>query len=98
MSGMKKRTYLILILLGLCFWMAVSRLGRGYRTEGRQQLETWLHRTAVSCYALEGFYPPNLDYMKEHYGFDYDEQTYIIHYEAIASNLMPDITVMERLP
>lgn len=80
----------------LCFHLAVSRLDRGRQAEGRQQLEDALRRTAVSCYALEGFYPPHVDYMKEHYGLQYEEEVYIVHYEVFASNLMPDITVLEK--
>lgn len=82
----------------LCFLLAVSRLERGRQTEGKQQLEEALRRRAVSCYALEGFYPPSVDYMREHYALQYDEDAYTIRYEVIASNLMPDITVLERQP
>lgn len=80
----------------LCFLLAVSRLDRGRQAEGKQQLEDALRRTAVSCYALEGFYPPSVDYMREHYALQYDEETYIVRYEVFASNLMPDITVLEK--
>ena len=65
---------------------------------GKQQLETVLRRTAVSCYAAEGFYPPDVAYMQENYGLQYDEETYVIRYERPASNWMPDITVLERSP
>jgi hypothetical protein len=36
--------------------------------------------------------------MRQHYGLMYDEGCYIVHYELFASNLMPEITVMERVP
>lgn len=65
---------------------------------GKQQLETLLRRTAVSCYASEGFYPPSVEYMKTHYGLQFEEERYMVHYERFASNLMPDITILERLP
>ena len=82
----------------VCFLIALSRLGQGSREAGRQQLEETLRRTAVACYAAEGFYPPDVAYMTENYGLRYDADAYMIHYTIFASNLMPDITVVERNP
>ena len=92
---MKKRSLLLILLIALCFLLAVSRLETGRREQGREQLEDALRRTAVSCYALEGFYPPNVSYMEEHYGIRIDEGQYTVMYVPVASNLMPDITVLE---
>ena len=98
MKLMKIRSIFVALAVLLCFVTAVSRLEQGREAEGRQQLEEALRRTAVSCYAAEGFYPPNVDYMVQHYGLQYDERTYRVHYEFFASNLMPEITVVERQP
>jgi len=56
-----------------------------------------LKRASVQCYALEGVYPPDLDYLKVHYGVRPNEEKYLINYEYIASNLMPDITVLPSM-
>ena len=98
MKRMKKRSILLLLAVLLCFLMAISRLEQGANAEGKQQLEDALRRTAVACYASEGFYPPDVDYMVQHYGLQYDEDAYRVHYEIFASNLMPEITVVERQP
>lgn len=88
---------LLLLLTGLLFFsLTVSRLDQNRRREGQLQLEQVLRRTAVTCYAAEGFYPPDIAYMQDHYGLRYDEKEFLIHYEIFASNLMPDITVLER--
>lgn len=79
-----------------CFLLAVKQLEQGADAQGKQQLENALRRTAVACYASEGFYPPDVAYMVQHYGLQYDEDTYRVHYEIFASNLMPEITVVER--
>ena len=60
------------------------------------QLEEALRRTAVSCYAAEGVYPPTLEYMEEHYGIQIDRTRYTVHYEVFATNIMPDITVLDK--
>lgn len=95
---MKKGSIVLVVVVLLCFLLAVSRLQQGADAEGRQQLEEAVRRTAVACYAAEGFYPPNVDYMVQHYGLQYDEDAYRVHYEIFASNLMPEITVVERQP
>lgn len=95
---MKKRSILWVIALLLCFLLALTRLDQGQQAQGTVQLENAVRRCAVSCYALEGFYPPDLAYLIDHYALQYDQTHYTVHYEAIASNLMPDITVVEKQP
>lgn len=93
---MKLRSVCIALAAALCFFLAVFRLEQDRQAEGLRQLEETLHRTAVSCYAAEGFYPPSVAYMQEHYALQWDASRYVIHYDRFASNLMPDITVLEK--
>ena len=85
-----------LLLMG--FASAVNGLDRDSREESKRQLEEALRRGCVACYAAEGIYPPDLDYLKEHYGIQVDEETYVVYYNIFAENLMPDITVLEVEP
>ena len=80
----------------LVFMSALSNLQEGRVSEGRQQLEDAVRRSAVACYAAEGIYPPNLEYLEEHYGIQVDRERYTVMYEVFASNLMPDVTVLEN--
>ena len=82
----------------LMFTTAVSNLQEGQQREGRQQLEDAVRRGAVACYAAEGIYPPTLEYLEEHYGIQVDRERYTVAYDVFASNLMPDITVLENMP
>lgn len=82
------------MLLG--FAISVSRLNQSRHREGLSQLEHTVRQAAVACYASEGFYPPDIAYLQEHYGLRYDETEYTVHYGIFASNLMPDITVLEK--
>lgn len=52
-------------------------------------------RAAVHCYAVEGAYPPTLSYLEEQYGLLIDYDKYMVDYSCFASNLMPDITILE---
>ena len=87
----------VLVVL-LVFLSALNNLSDGQRSEGRQQLEDAVRRGAVACYAAEGIYPPNLEYLEEHYGIQVDRERYTVVYEVFASNLMPDVTVLENEP
>ena len=73
---------------------AVGNLEQGRQAEDIRQLEQVLQRTAVACYAVEGVYPPDVDYMRQRYGLTYDASRYTVHYELVASNFMPEIHVM----
>lgn len=79
----------------LVFATAVNSLDSGRDEESLRQLEAALHRACVACYATEGVYPPNVEYLKERYGIQVDEERYKVNYEVFAKNLMPSITVLE---
>lgn len=66
------------------------------REESLRMTEDNLRRAVVSCYALEGSYPANIEYLQEKYGLQLNKEKYIVHYEVFAENIMPDITVLER--
>jgi len=80
----------------LLIFAALSNLDGGQGEEARLQLEESLRRGAAACYATEGIYPPDLNYLKEHYGIQIDERRYHVHYDIFGSNIMPDITVVEK--
>ena len=86
----------IVLCILLYFLTAVSNLDQGMAQEDKKQLENALTRAAVSCYAIEGSYPPSAEYLVENYRISYDMERYVIKYELYASNLMPSITVLER--
>jgi len=84
------------ILVMLLFLAALSNLDQGRQEEGKHQLEEALRNASMACYAAEGIFPPSLGYLEEHYDIPVDHDRYTVIYEAIGSNLMPDITVLEK--
>ena len=89
-------TAILIVGILVYFLTAISNLNQGQSEEDKAQLESALSRAAVACYAAEGAYPPNLEYLIDHYGIQINDELYDVKYEAIASNLMPDITVLEK--
>ncbi|MDR0904804.1 MAG: hypothetical protein LBN00_01290 [Oscillospiraceae bacterium] len=88
--------------LGLFILTAVVLLGGISSTETAsaeeqmQMLRDNINRAVVSCYALEGSYPESLDYIREHYNVRIDDEKFVVHYMIFASNIMPDVDIMER--
>lgn len=91
-------------LLGLALFVAVAawtcagvrEAARRSDAEALRQTEQAIRQAAVGCFALEGAYPATYGQLKEYSGLAVDEDRYAVFYEAFASNIMPDITVLER--
>ena len=87
---------LILLAVILISVTILSGIERGRSGLARIQLEETVRKTALTCYAAEGIYPPDLEYMKERYGLHFDEEMYQVYYDVFGANIMPDITVLEK--
>lgn len=85
---------LLLILLPLVLFFSAQTLGGKADDESLDLAEQSIRRAAVQCYALEGTYPVSWEHLKEVYGVSVDESRYFVDYQYVASNLMPDITVL----
>ena len=87
-----------LLLITMVFGFAIfSNLALSDNSvRNREVLEKALNRSISQCYALEGMYPPSLDYLIDNYGLTYDSEHYFIDYRFIGSNLRPDVTIIER--
>lgn len=101
MKSMKKMFPFIGLLIAIAavltvFFSAVGNVESGHSEEYAAQLTHSLRRAAAACYASEGAYPENLSYLKEYYGIQIDEERYSVIYRPVASNLMPEITVIQH--
>ena len=88
--------YLICPLIILVFWLGLSSIDASTVTRQRDSLETAINRDIIHCYAVEGFYPPSLAYIEEHYGLTYDKDLFFVDYQPIGSNIRPDVTILVR--
>lgn len=93
------RLFLTAVLFAAAVWFLLAgmrRLTAESTEEGRKILEDSIRTAVVSCYALEGEYPMDLQYLEEHYGIRINRKTYAVFYEAFASNILPEVTVVVR--
>ena len=91
-----KQVLFILVLCAIVFFFLFGLNSVSETTVARQEesLENAINRDIIQCYALEGTFPPNLDYLVEHYGLTYDHDLFFVDYQTIGSNIMPDVTIV----
>ncbi|MBP3927630.1 MAG: hypothetical protein J6D13_10740 [Clostridium sp.] len=76
------------------FVQAVDVMQIRTQTDRQNALSDAIRRASVQCYAIEGRYPPSVEYLEEHYGIVIDRSRCNVFYSGWASNVMPDITVI----
>ena len=81
-------------LIGFVFTMMLSQVETQTGDQQTKILEDALRRAAVTCYAIEGRYPPSLSYMVDNFGVVVDDEKFIVSYDGWAMNVMPPIRVL----
>lgn len=93
------RGLLLPVILFLCLfffiYIGVGQMSVSTDDQSLKILQDAVQRATVQCYAIEGMYPPNIQYLEDNYGLVYNHEEYIIHYEVFAGNIFPDITVID---
>ena len=84
-------TVLLLNLMGSL--SAFSSDNAGHQAQLTAEL---IDKAMVQCYALEGSYPPNLEYLADNYGLMLYNERFIYYFEPIASNIKPVVQVIPR--
>ena len=77
------------------FVLGISLLSSKNGKDEKEILERALNKDIVHCYAVEGYYPPSIEYIEEHYGLVYNHDKYIVDYESIGNNIIPTVTIVE---
>ncbi len=86
----------LFVAIFIFFVLALSNISSDTMDRQEESLEAALNRGIVSCYCVEGTYPPSLSYLKDHYGLIYDEDNFFVDYRPIGSNIYPDVTVIRK--
>ena len=84
--------FTVLLILGSV--LTLDGLGIKNREESLQLTEQAVRRCAVQCYAIEGRYPPSVEYLEENYAVQINRKKYNVFYDGFASNVMPEITII----
>ncbi len=78
------------------FLILISAITTTSDSQETQLVYDAVKNAALTCYAAEGSYPENLQYLRDHYKLAYNQEKFVVEYDAFASNLMPTINVLER--
>ncbi len=87
---------LFFALITISVVMGLKDVSATSGSESIRLMEQNLRRATVQCYAIEGRYPPSLEYLSANYGVILNPDKYIYHYRAMGMNLMPDIAVFSQ--
>ena len=78
------------------FNMDINYIVQTSEAEALESTRAAITRAMVQFYAIEGYYPPSIDYLIERYGLQIDLERFIVHYNAFASNRKPQVIVLLR--
>ena len=84
------------IFLGgiLALEVAGTQMRKTTQAEQTELLKDAIDQAVVGCYAMEGRYPQDLDYLIENYGIQVDLDKYAVRYEIFADNIRPEVRVI----
>lgn len=100
--GLKKRiiesmnfSVFFFVIIIAVFLMGISFIASTSSKDQKQVLTDAVNKDIIHCYAVEGYYPPSLAYIEDHYGLTYDKSRYLVDYVPIGDNIMPSVTIVE---
>ena len=87
-----------LVVLGVIGYILISinNLNHDMKDERARRLKVSVENAAVTCFAIEGFYPDSLDYLVDNYHIVYDPKEYHVFYETKGANFKPRVEVIGR--
>jgi len=85
--------FAIVIIL---FIRSMDNMRQNSISQQQDALNNALRRCIVHNYATEGYYPPSLDYIIEHYQLIYNEDLFFVDYQPLAQNILPEVQVIRR--
>ncbi|MCR5687412.1 MAG: hypothetical protein K6G58_05265 [Lachnospiraceae bacterium] len=86
---------LFFVAVIIAFLLGISFISSTSAKDQKQVLTDAVNRDIVHCYAIEGYYPPSLKYIENHYGLTYDKSRYLVDYVPLGDNIMPSVTIVE---
>ena len=96
----KRWPWLVLVIcvvaIAAVFYLRAPGVSDDMAAESAEALRAAVQRSANQCYAVEGVYPPDLEYLEEHYGLQVNHRDFYVIYDAFASNLPPTIRVTPK--
>lgn len=87
---------IFVVLVAIAIWVYSGVASTVAVEQGAVTLRQTVLDASMQCLALEGAYPPTLEYLEEEYGLVINRDDYVVTYVAYASNVMPSVQVVVR--
>ena len=83
----------LFIVCFLFFFTAIVIVSDEVDESEASTLKRAIDRAVTTCYALEGSYPENLEYIEKNYGVVIDYDKYMVVYDRLGYNIKPNVIV-----
>jgi len=94
-----RKIILPIVLFALILVFVLYGVENAADSSGRLQYDVTaraISRALADCYAIEGYYPPNMNYLYDNYNVRVDEDKYFVLYEIFAPNVSPTVKLIDR--
>jgi len=94
----KKRLFPLVLLTVILIFVIYGVRDASSNSEQLQYDMTMraISRALADCYAIEGHYPPNIQYLFDNYRISVDEEKYLVIYDIFAPNISPTVRLIDR--
>ena len=86
----------VFVLIAVIVVVGVNGLSSSADAERLKTMEQSVRRSVVQCYAIEGRYPFDLEYLEDNYGLILDRERFVYHYQMVGANILPQIVVFSK--
>lgn len=87
---------IVLVLFIALIMNGINQAKTSIASNAKDRLQEAIKNTAIQAYSIEGEYPHSIAEMEEKYGLRYDKERFFIDYNIIASNILPDIFIVDN--
>ena len=93
------KNILKVLLLGIIIVITIYAFNSTSTYSSKEELNRisdTITELSLKCYSIEGKYPKNIEYLKEHYGLLLNDEDYQVIYYYEGDNLQPRVEVFEK--
>ncbi|MFR7591719.1 MAG: hypothetical protein ACLUVC_09765 [Longibaculum sp.] len=89
-----KMISMLIFIVGLIYAFQIAN--QYSKTQDLNRIQETITQLCLKCYSIEGHYPKDIHYLKEHYGLLLNEKEYQVTYHRDGDNLQPVIRVYAK--
>lgn len=86
----------LFVVCFLFFFVAVGNVSDEVSDNELQTLKRAIDKAVTTCYAIEGYYPENVEYIEKNYGVVIDYDRFSVVYDLLGYNIKPNVIVAPK--